>query len=105
MNSELLLFGRLNVLNLCEIDALHSLGIGKMSRTALMVVSALLSTRSFPLTEDVTMRHTSVNFQVFTVFVLTPALPIKCSNPVRSDIFFLLPASSFDYAPVFLRPN
>ena len=51
------------------------------------------------------MRHTSVNFQVFTVLVLTPALPIKCSNPVRSDIFFLLPASSFDYAPVFLRPN
>jgi hypothetical protein len=88
MNSELLLFGRLNVLNLCEIDALHSLGIGKMSRTALMVVSALLSTRSFPLTEDVTMRHSSVNFQVFTA-LLDSSAPDKMFEPGQIRYFLL----------------
>lgn len=103
MNSELLLFRRSNILNLMLLHCF--LLEWQVVKSGTHNSEALLSTRSFQLIEDVTMIHTSVNFQVFTVFVLTPALPIKCSNPVRSDIFFLLPASSFDYAPVFLRSN
>ena len=49
------------------------------------------------------MRHSSVNFQVFTA-LLDSSAPDGIFDPGQNRRP-LLPASSFDYAPVFLRPN